>query len=227
MSYDRLVLPPPALPSLEGGDGDDAKRSFASRAGHKLEAALVAFQIEVTGRVCADLGANVGGFTDCLLRYGAGRVYAVDTAYGILAWTLRKDPRVVVRDRTNALHVRLPERISLVAVDVGWTRQEKVLPAVEKLLAGPGGEGKEGEGQSPVGEVLTLIKPHYESELARTQRGVLTPAQSEEVLWEVVDRVAARGADGRAWEVKGIVRSPLEGQKGNIEYVAWLRRAAT
>jgi len=115
MSYDRSVLPAPQLPSLaEAGNEGDAKRSFVSRAGHKLEAALVAFNIDATGRVCADLGANVGGFTDCLLRYGAARVYAVDTAYGILAWNLRKDPRVVVRDRTNALHVRLPEAISTI-----------------------------------------------------------------------------------------------------------------
>jgi 23S rRNA (cytidine1920-2'-O)/16S rRNA (cytidine1409-2'-O)-methyltransferase len=148
MQHDRFVLPPPQLPSaaLESGGGD-AKRSFVSRAGHKLEAALVAFSIDATGRTCADLGANVGGFTDCLLRYGAARVYAVDTAYGILAWTLRKDPRVVVRDRTNALHVRLPEPVTLVAVDVGWTKQEKILPVVAGLVTGNGrGGGEVGEG---------------------------------------------------------------------------------
>src|SRR3954447_21258590 len=120
MPNDRLVSPPPDL--------GDTKRSFVSRAGEKLEAALVTFPVEVSGRVCADLGANVGGFTDCLLRHGAAKVYAVDTAYGVIAWTLRKDPRVVVKDRTNALHVHLPEPVSLVSVDVGWTRQEKILP---------------------------------------------------------------------------------------------------
>jgi 23S rRNA (cytidine1920-2'-O)/16S rRNA (cytidine1409-2'-O)-methyltransferase len=206
---------------MEGPEpgGGEAKRSFVSRAGHKLEAALVAFPVPVTGRVCADLGANVGGFTDCLLRFGAARVYAVDTAYGVLAWTLRKDPRVVVKDRTNALHVRLPEPVSLVAVDVGWTRQDKVLPVVATLLGGRGGSGGGAGGAERDGDVLTLIKPHYESDLARTQRGVLTPAQSEDVLWGVVDRIAAAG-----WVVHGVVRSPLEGQKGNVEYVAWLQR---
>jgi 23S rRNA (cytidine1920-2'-O)/16S rRNA (cytidine1409-2'-O)-methyltransferase len=212
MSYDRFVIPAPALPSLTAGDGGGvAKRSFVSRAGHKLEAAMVAFGVDVAGRVCADLGANVGGFTDCLLQHGAARVFAVDTAYGVLAWTLRKDPRVVVKDRSNALHVRLPVPVDVVAVDVGWTKQDKVLPAVAKLLP-PGGVA---------GDVLSLIKPHYESELARTQRGVLTAAQSEEVLWAVMDRIAAGG-----WRVKGIVHSPLEGQKGNVEYVAWLQPVA-
>lgn len=195
---DRLVLPPPPL--------GDTRRSFVSRAGHKLEAALTAFAIPVDGKICVDLGANVGGFTDCLLQHGAAHVYAVDTGYGVLAWTLRKDPRVVVRERSNALHVRLPEPVAIAAIDLGWTRQEKILPVAATLLA-------------PGAAVLTLIKPHYESEIAKIQRGVLTPAQSEQTLWEVIDRIAAAG-----WNVRGIVRTPIEGQKGNVEYVAWLER---
>jgi 23S rRNA (cytidine1920-2'-O)/16S rRNA (cytidine1409-2'-O)-methyltransferase len=198
MDNDRFVSPPP--------DMGNTKRSFVSRAGEKLEAALLTFPIDVSGKVCADLGANVGGFTDCLLQHGAAKVYSVDTAYGILAWTLRKDPRVVVKDRTNAIHVRLPEPIEIVAIDVGWTRQDKILPVVGTLLA----KG---------GHVLSLVKPHYESEEAKVQRGVLTPEQSDRVLGEVLDRIAAAG-----WVLKGIVRSPIEGQKGNVEYVAWLQR---
>jgi 23S rRNA (cytidine1920-2'-O)/16S rRNA (cytidine1409-2'-O)-methyltransferase len=206
MNYDRFVIPPP--PS-DGADGN-TKRSFVSRAGLKLDAALTVFKIDVTGKVCADLGANIGGFTDCLLQGGAAKVYAVDTAYGVIAWTLRKDPRVVVRDRTNALHVKLPEPVQLATVDVGWTRQEKILPVVAGLLA-------------PGGEVLTLIKPHYESEEAKTQRGVLEPQQSEQVLWEVLDRVAAMKMTKEGhWRIKGVVQSPVEGQKGNVEYLAWL-----
>jgi len=155
------------------------------------------------------------------LRYGAARVYAVDTAYGILAWNLRKDPRVVVRDRTNALHVRLPEPVSLVAVDVGWTKQAKILPVVAKLLPPFGSDA--------TADVLTLVKPHYESELAKTQRGVLTPVQSEEVLWQVMDQILTPPAADNGtprWALKGIVQSPLEGQKGNTEYVAWLGLAS-
>jgi 23S rRNA (cytidine1920-2'-O)/16S rRNA (cytidine1409-2'-O)-methyltransferase len=200
MVNDRLVS---SVPAMAAGE---AKRSFVSRAGQKLEAAMRTFPIEVRGKVCADLGANVGGFTDCLLQFGAAKVYAVDTAYGVLAWTLRKDARVVVRDRTNALHVKLPEVPSVVAIDVGWTRQAKILPVVAKLMAGGG-------------EVLTLVKPHYESELAKVQRGVLTAEQSEAVLWEVMDQIIGMG-----WTVGGVVKTPIEGQKGNAEYVAWLRR---
>ena len=116
------------------------------------------FKIDIGwGAICADLGANVGGFTDCLLHYGAAKVYAVDTAYGVLAWTLRKDPRVVVKDRTNALHVRLPEPVSLITIDVGWTRQERALPAAAKLLQAPvtesGGGGAAGGGHGG-GDVL-------------------------------------------------------------------------
>ncbi|HUO09123.1 MAG TPA: SAM-dependent methyltransferase [Phycisphaerae bacterium] len=200
MSNDRLVLPPPDV------SGSNAKRSFVSRAGLKLEAALLSFPIDVTGKTCADLGANVGGFTDCLLQHGAAKVYSVDTAYGILAWTLRKDPRVIVKERMNALHVKLPEPVSIVSIDVGWTRQNKILPVVAAILADNA-------------DVLTLIKPHYESEEAKIQKGVLTPEQSEQVLHHVLDEIEQTG-----WRIHGVVRTPIEGQKGNTEYIAWLRR---
>src|SRR4051812_11330036 len=97
--------------------------TFISRAGQKLDHALTAFGVGVGGLVCADLGSNTGGFVDCLLQRGASRVYAVDTGYGVLDWKLRKDPRVVVMERTNAMHVRLPEPVDLVTIDVAWTRQ--------------------------------------------------------------------------------------------------------
>ena len=187
----------------------DMKRSFVSRAGQKLEAAISTLKVPVAGKICADLGANVGGFTDCLLQNGAAKVHAVDTAYGVLAWMLRKDPRVVVRERVNALHVVLPEKAEVITIDVGWTRQEKILPHAATLLA----EG---------GSVLTLIKPHYESESARKTRGVLKESESVEMLEKV-----ARQMEHMGWTIKGIVKSPIEGQKGNVEFVAWICRAAT
>ena len=147
MSNDRFLLP-----------RGDMKRSFVSRAGMKLEAAIETLGVEVAGKVCADLGCNVGGFTDCLLQHGAVKVYAVDTAYGVLAWTLRKHPAVVVRERVNALHVVLPEPVDVVVIDTGWTRQEKILVHARKLL-------KSG------GEMVSLIKPHYESQEAQKQGG--------------------------------------------------------
>ena len=93
-------------------------------------AGLDAFAVDPAGRVCADLGCSTGGFTDVLLRRGAARVYAVDTGYGVLDWRLRNDSRVVVMERTNAMHAELPEPASLVVIDAGWTRQAKLLPAV-------------------------------------------------------------------------------------------------
>jgi 23S rRNA (cytidine1920-2'-O)/16S rRNA (cytidine1409-2'-O)-methyltransferase len=203
MPTDRFVSPPPDL------SGGDAKRSFVSRAGLKLEAAMRSFPINAVGKTAADLGANVGGFTDCLLQHGAAKVYSVDTAYGVLAWTLRKDPRVIVKDRTNALHVKLPEPVNIVAIDVGWTKQSKILPIVATLI-------------TPDADILTLIKPHYESEQAKTQKGVLTPEQSEQVLHHVLDQIEQPGGGG--WKIHGTVRTPIEGQKGNTEYIAWLRR---
>lgn len=191
--HDRFQLPP-----------SDLKRSFVSRAGLKLEAAIVAFDITCENRICADLGANVGGFTDCLLQHGAGKVYAVDTGYGTLAWTLRKHPRVVVMERHNALHVSLPEPVDLISIDVGWTRQDKILPAARKLLA-------------PGGAILTLIKPHYENEAAKKSHGVLPESESIATLHRVADAIEQLG-----FSIRGIVKSPIEGQKGNIEFVAWI-----
>ena len=182
----------------------DTKRSFVSRAGYKLEAAIVTFGLDVSGQTAADLGCNVGGFVDCLLQHNAAKVYAVDTGYGTLAWTLRKDPRVVVKERNNALHVALPELVDVVTIDVGWTRQEKILPPAAKLL-------------KPGGLLLSLIKPHYEAPVAPQQHGVLEEAQAIGVLDKVLANIAALG-----FNIRGVVKSPIEGQKGNIEFSAWL-----
>src|SRR5687767_15494807 len=108
---------------------------FVSRAGQKLEHALNVFAIDVTGATCADLGSNVGGFVDCLLQRGASKIYAIDTGYGALEWKLRKDPRAVVMERTNAMHVELPEKVKLVSIDVAWTKQKNILPSARRLLA--------------------------------------------------------------------------------------------
>jgi len=204
MSHDRFLSP-----LVSPGD---MKRSFVSRAGFKLDAAILTFQIPLANRIAADLGANVGGFTDCLLQHGAAKVYAVDTAYGVLAWTLRKDPRVIVRERANALHVAFPEKIGVAVVDVGWTKQEKILPHVRTLL----------DPDNPSADVLTLIKPHYESAEAARQKGVLTLEQSSAVLNTVLDRIAEMG-----WKIHGVIKTPIEGQKGNAEFVAWLRPPPT
>jgi 23S rRNA (cytidine1920-2'-O)/16S rRNA (cytidine1409-2'-O)-methyltransferase len=176
--------------------------NYVSRAGHKLVAALDAFGINPSGLVCADLGCNVGGFVDCLLQRGAAKVYAIDTGYGTLAWKLRTDSRVVVMERTNAMHVALPEPVDLVTVDVAWTPQHRILPNAFKLL-------------KPGGRVVTLIKPHYEAERGQLHGGVLPRETLPAVLAAVAERLAAMGI-----RLGATIESPIVGQKGNIEYLA-------
>ena len=182
--------------------------AFVSRGGEKLTAAIDHFALDVRGMICADLGAHVGGFTDCLLQRNAERVYAVDTSYGTFAWKLRRDPRVVTLERTNALHVALPEPVSLVVIDVGWTPQAKILPIAARLLV-------------PGGRVITLIKPHYEAERHELMGGVLPDALIPGVVANVLD-----GARADGWDVVGTVDSPIRGHGGNREVLAYLSLAS-
>jgi 23S rRNA (cytidine1920-2'-O)/16S rRNA (cytidine1409-2'-O)-methyltransferase len=184
------------------------KRAFVSRAGLKLDHALTSFGIEVGGRICADLGSNVGGFVDCLVRRGAAKVYAIDTGYGALEWKLRRDPRVVVMERTNAIHVVLPEPVHLVTIDVAWTKQRFILPAARRLVTAEG-------------DVVTLIKPHYEAQQSQLRGGVLPPEAVEAVVEAAQREMVAAGFDVIRTEP-----SPITGQKGNIEVLAHLRPSA-
>lgn len=187
---------------------------FVSRAGEKLEHALASFGLDVSGRVCADLGCNVGGFTDCLLKRGAAKVFAVDTGYGVLDYKLRKDPRVVVRERTNALHVELGEAVSLVVIDVAWTRQKLILPAARKLLEW----GRNvSSGQEARSEIVTLIKPHYEAPKSYLKAGILDADRLPEIIEQVKAEFAEMG-----FSLKGLVDSPIKGTGGNAEALAWL-----
>lgn len=178
---------------------------FVSRAGVKLEYGLSEFQIDVGGLVCADLGSNVGGFVDCLLRRGASRVYAIDTGYGVLDWKLRKDGRVVVMERTNAMHAEIPEGVGFISIDVAWTRQRHILPAARRMLV----DG---------GHVVSLIKPHYEAAPPLLRKGVLRVEKVEEVLEEVRGDIAEAG-----FRVLELIASPIKGGKGNVEYLAHLQ----
>ncbi len=195
------------------------ERKFVGRGGLKLEFALEAFGIDPEGLTCADFGCNVGGFTDCMLQRGAAKVYAVDTGYGALDYRLRTDDRVVVMERTNALHAEAPgEPVGLIAIDMGWTTQARCIPAALGWL-------------DHGGSIVTLIKPHYEAsggsadEKARLDRGVLSETDAERVLQRVVADLPSMGV-----EVLGVERSPIVGGKtkgnarGNVEYVAHLRR---
>src|SRR5579859_6656968 len=127
---------------------------YVSRAGGKLEFALQEFNISVKDLVVADFGSSTGGFVDCLRQNGAKKVYAVETGYGTLDWKLRNDPRVVVMERTNAMHVDLPEKVDLVTIDTSWTKQKNILPnALHNLKPGK--------------QIISLIKPHYEAGKAK------------------------------------------------------------
>jgi len=178
--------------------------AFVSRGGLKLAAALDAFGLDPTGWVCADLGSNVGGFVDCLLQRGAARVYAIDTGYGTLAYKLRTDSRVVVMERTNAMHVMLPEPADLVTVDVAWTPQHHILPSALRML-------------KPTGRIVTLIKPHYEADRSRLRKGVLDPPSARETLDIVLDRIWGLGLAIAHW-----TPSPVPGHRGNLEFLALL-----
>ena len=178
---------------------------FVSRAGQKLDHALSHFALDVSGRACADLGSNTGGFVDVLLRRGATKVYAIDTGYGVLDWKLRNDPRVVVMERTNAMHVTLPEQVGVVTIDVAWTKQRHILPSAQRLLERDG-------------FCVTLIKPHYEAEPAQLRRGVLPEELVAGVVEMVTGDIAVAGFD-----VVAVVESPIKGAKGNTEMLALLR----
>jgi 23S rRNA (cytidine1920-2'-O)/16S rRNA (cytidine1409-2'-O)-methyltransferase len=180
--------------------------AFVSRAGQKLDHALAHFAMDVTGKTCADLGCSTGGFTDCLLHRGAAKVYAVDTGYGVLDWKLRKDSRVIVMERTNAMHVELPEPVDLITIDVAWTRQRHILPTARRLL-------------SPDGVVVTLIKPHYEADKNLLRKGILPTEQIPAILEQVKADIAQAG-----FEVVNLVESPIKGAKGNTEVLALLQR---
>ena len=183
-----------------------ARPKFVSRGGKKLEAALAAFDVPVAGKVCADVGASTGGFTDCLLQEGAEKVYAIDVGYGILHWRLRQDPRVVVMERTNARYVdALPEPVSLVVIDASFISLGLILPAVQGWFA-------KGEGQT-----VALIKPQFEAgrKAAAVHAGVIKDeAVHRKVLTDTLDEAMRLGF----WPV-GLIASPIKGPKGNVEFL--------
>jgi 23S rRNA (cytidine1920-2'-O)/16S rRNA (cytidine1409-2'-O)-methyltransferase len=194
----------------------DSGPRFVSRGGEKLDAALEGFKVDVKGLTCADVGASTGGFTDCLLQRGAAQVYAIDVGKGILHWKLRNDPRLIVMEETNARFVEsLPEAISLTTIDASFISLKILLPVVKKWLAPslPSGEGRRGE-------VIVLIKPQFEAgkkDVARGDGVIRDAAIHRQVLLDVLTF-----AQGEGFSVRGLIRSPLLGPKGNAEFLAWL-----
>jgi 23S rRNA (cytidine1920-2'-O)/16S rRNA (cytidine1409-2'-O)-methyltransferase len=188
----------------------DLGPKYVSRGGEKLEAALEVFNlVDLSGFVCADLGASTGGFTDCLLQHGAVRVYAVDVGQGILHWKLRNDPRVVVMEKTNARNLNgFPEKMDLISVDVSFISIKTILPVMNTLL-------KNGSGK-----VFVLVKPQFEAgreAAARGKGGIRDEEIHRQVLASVID-----SARGTGFSIQGLIPSPLLGPKGNREFLLFL-----
>ena len=181
---------------------------FVSRGGHKLAAALDTFGIDPSGLVCLDVGASTGGFTDVLLQRGASRVYALDVGRGQLAESLRRDPRVVSMERTNARDLTvgtLPEFVALATIDVSFISLGLVLGPVKAALA-------------PRGQIVALVKPQFEAGRGRTDHGVVrNPTIHQEVLERTVESASHLGLGTRA-----VLASPLRGPEGNREFFVHL-----
>ncbi|MEX2090578.1 MAG: SAM-dependent methyltransferase [Candidatus Paceibacterota bacterium] len=174
---------------------------YVSRGGDKLDFALKKFEISVTGLICADFGSNTGGFVDCLLQNGADKVYAVETGYGVLDWKLRNDQRVVVMERTNAMHVSLPEKADIITIDASWTKLKKIIPnALENL--------------KPSGQIITLLKPHYE------KGGYVKDGETDEIVENTIKEISQLGIN-----VVSKIESPLLGSKGgNKEFLLLIQQ---
>jgi 23S rRNA (cytidine1920-2'-O)/16S rRNA (cytidine1409-2'-O)-methyltransferase len=184
-------------------------KAYVSRGGDKLAGALDAFGVDPAGRVCLDVGASTGGFTDVLLQRGAAGVLAVDVGYGQLAWSLRQDPRVTLLERVNIRHLdRLPIPADLAVIDVSFISLRLVLPRVRDLL-------------SPPGDVVALVKPQFEVGKGAVGKGgvVRDPAQHGQVLGEL-----RQFAQESGYEIAAEIPSPILGAKGNREFFLYLRR---
>lgn len=192
-----------------------SEERFVSRGGLKLQAALDAFpDLHVAGRVCIDVGASTGGFTDCLLQAGAAKVHAVDVGYGQLAWKLAADPRVVVHDRQNIRKLaleQLGERASLAVADCSFISLTKVLPHLPALLdAGA--------------ELVVLVKPQFEVGVERIGKGgIVRDDQARESALSEVEASARE----LGFAVRGHIESPIAGREGNREFLLWLRWGTT
>lgn len=186
-----------------------AAPAYVGRGGLKLQQAVTAFGLSLGGRVCLDVGASTGGFTDCLLQGGAVRVYAVDVGHAQLAATLRTDPRVVVMEQTDIRQLRaLPEPMALAVVDVSFISLRRVLPAVRRLLADDG-------------DLVCLIKPQFEAGPGRTKKGVVRHVQIlREVLYDLLGWICVEG-----YGIRALCASAITGGDGNREFLVWLRPA--
>lgn len=181
---------------------------YASRGGLKLEKAIRTFNLELCNKVTMDVGASTGGFTDCMLKNGASKVFSIDVGYGQLAWELRTNPKVVCMERTNIRYVKpedIGEEVDFVSVDVSFISLKLVVPAIKEIL-------------KKSGELITLIKPQFEAGRDKVgKKGVVRePEIHEEVLRDVIHYIIDKG-----FSISDLTYSPIKGPEGNIEYLAY------
>ena len=184
---------------------------YVSRGGLKLEKATKCFGVDVDKKICMDVGASTGGFTDCMLQNGAVKVYSVDVGHGQLAWKLRQDERVVCMEKTNIRYVEpsdIPDRIQFSSIDVSFISLTKVLGPVKELL-------------SDDGQIVCLIKPQFEA--GREKVGKKGVVRDKKVHLEVIDMVIEY-ALSIGFEVLNLEYSPIKGPEGNIEYLLYLQK---
>lgn len=182
---------------------------YVSRGGLKLEAALRHFNIDVSGKTAMDVGSSTGGFTDCLLQNGAKRVYCVDVGYGQLAWKLRQDARVVIIERTNIRYLqreRIPEDVDIAVIDVSFISLTKVVPNIIEFL-------------KETGEIIALIKPQFEVGKGEVDKGGIV--KKEEKRLRAVEQIR-QNLESLSLITQGIIKSPILGGKGNVEYLIYL-----
>lgn len=185
--------------------------AYVSRGGLKLEKAIREFALDIKGKVCMDIGASTGGFTDCMLQNGAKKVYAVDVGHGQLDWKLRNDERVICMEKTNIRYVErkdIGEDIAFASIDVSFISLSKVLPALRELL-------------TMDGEVIALIKPQFEA--GRDKVGKKGVVRDKDTHIEVIES-ACTYAVSNGFCIKALTYSPIKGPEGNIEYLYHLKR---
>lgn len=186
---------------------------YVSRGGLKLEKAMKVFPIGLEGKICADIGASTGGFSDCMLQNGASKVYAVDTGYGKLDWKIRSDPKVIPLERTNArylTHEQVPDELDFASVDVSFISLRLILPALKGVLKADG-------------QVVCLVKPQFEA--GREKVGKKGVVRDPKVHLEVLEHFLEHAHEA-GFTVLDMTYSPIRGPEGNIEYLGFLTAGA-
>ncbi|MBI4822679.1 MAG: TlyA family RNA methyltransferase [Nitrospirae bacterium] len=188
----------------------ETEMPYVSRGGLKLSAAIEHFGIDLKEKTAIDVGASTGGFTDCMLKMAAKKVYAIDVGYGQFDWRLRQDSRVVLLEKTNIRYLdkdRIPDEIDIATIDVSFISLTKVIPKVMEFL-------------KPRGEIIALIKPQFELQKADVSKGGIV--RNEEKRQKAIETTKTF-SENLGLTVIGVMQSPVQGQKGNIEYFIYLR----